>query len=411
MDGMARDITSATDVRNPMRVFVLLAHGFGARRWAERWARGEIPGINERLPYGYFHCASDRCEVEYSEDASEYQPTRFARMCMRRLLGFDLIHAWRNRAGISAADVVWTHTEFEYLALLLLFRLGLARTRRPKLIAQSVWLFDRWRELSRLKRWTYSRLIEQADILTVLSPDNLHAIRELFPNKMCEFVPFGIDTSKMRPARRKRIERPVRLLSLGNDMHRDWGVLVEAFGGWSECHVRIGVQNVARLGRATCGFSNVEILKPVSAAEVECLYEWADIVVVPLKRNFHVSGITVVTEAMLFGVPVICTDTGGLRGYFSDEEVRYVPIGEPESLRAAIEELLRDDDLRFSIVKQAQARIVNSNRNSRAFAYRHYELSRLLLGRPELEPRQAKVAPIDRPPHRRSETERFTGAK
>src|SRR6266851_4137896 len=111
----------------PLRIFVLLAHSFGARRWQERWARGELAGIQEQLPYGYFHCAGDDCEVRYSEDAPENRLAQFLRMCLRRLLGFDLIHAWRNREGIAAADVVWTHTELEHLAVLLLFRLRFAR--------------------------------------------------------------------------------------------------------------------------------------------------------------------------------------------------------------------------------------------------------------------------------------------
>jgi hypothetical protein len=32
---------------------------------------------------------------------------------LRRIVGFDLIHAWRNRKGLFAADIVWTHTELK----------------------------------------------------------------------------------------------------------------------------------------------------------------------------------------------------------------------------------------------------------------------------------------------------------
>src|SRR5215217_8244963 len=48
----------------PIRVFVHLAHGFGAESWQARWSRGEIIGINERLPYGYFRAREDGCTVE-----------------------------------------------------------------------------------------------------------------------------------------------------------------------------------------------------------------------------------------------------------------------------------------------------------------------------------------------------------
>ena len=298
---------------DPLRVFVLLAHSFGARSWQERWGRGALAGIHERLPYGYFHCAGSDCEVEYSEDADESRLTRLVRMCLRRLLGFDLIHAWRNRKKITRADVVWTHTELEYLAILVLFRLGVV-SARPPLIAQSVWLFDRWPRMSRLRQWVYRRLIEKADILTVHSPENLRIARELFPHKHSELIHFGIDSSRIRPVQRREMGPPRRVLALGNDMHRDWDTLINAFGGRSEIEVRMGGKRIGRrLRRKTGHFANLEIVAPATTAESDRLYQWADFVVVPLKPNLHASGITVVTEAVLFGVSVICTDTGGLR--------------------------------------------------------------------------------------------------
>ena len=363
-----------------LNVFVLLAHGFGARAWSERWSRGELAGIQERLPYGYFHCAEDNCEIRYSEDAAENRFTQFFRRCLRRLLGFDLIHAWRNRAGLAAADIIWTHTELEHLAVLLLFRLGFARARRPPIIAQSVWLFDRWQHFSPLRRWAYRRLLERADLLTVLSPENLRLARELFPAQRSEFVLFGIDAARMRPARRRPLHRPLRVLSLGNDMHRDWNTLIEALGGWTGCEVRIGGKRIGRkFARRTNKFANFEIVTPTTVTESDELYEWADFVVVPLKPNFHVSGITVIAEAVLLGVPVICTDAGGLRAYFTGDEVCYVPPADPERLRDALEQCARTDDLRLTTSRRAQARITNSKLNSRAFARRHYELSRTLL--------------------------------
>jgi glycosyltransferase involved in cell wall biosynthesis len=363
-----------------LRVFVLLAHTFGASNWKERWERGEVTGIQERMPYGYFHCASDNCQVRYAEHPAENLVTNLLRLCVRRLLGFDLIHAWRNRKEIARADVVWTHTELEHLAVLLLFRLGLARKRRPRLIAQSVWLFDRWNHFSALKRWGYRRLLERADILTVLSPENLRIARELFPAQRSELVLFGIDSSRMRPAQPREVRRPIRILSLGNDLHRNWKTLIDALGGWSECEVKIGGLRVGRqVRRWMREFGNFEIVTPKTVRDTNRLYEWADFVVISLKENFHASGITVMNEAVLSGVPVICTDTGGLRAYFSDEEVRYVPLEQPQRLREAIEELAQNAELRLTMTRRAQARVVSGQLDSRSYAWRNYEISRSLL--------------------------------
>jgi glycosyltransferase involved in cell wall biosynthesis len=359
-----------------VKVFVHLVHGFGARQWSEAWAKGEMPGILDKLPYGYYHAADDQYEIQYSEDVDENRITRFIRLALRRALGFDLLHAWRNREGLSRADVVWTHTELEHLGVLCLWRLT-SRASHPRLIAQSVWLYDRWNEFSAIKRWLYKTLLAQADVLTVLSPENLAVARELFPNTPTEFVRFGIDSGAITPAVRRIRNKPLRVLSLGRDMHRDWDTLIEAIKPCGDCHLRIAAtQNVPRL---TAHSEKIELIKATSAKEVFDLYTWADIVVLPLRANLHASGITVLAEAALSGVPVIATDTGGLRSYFSGREVRYVPVGDALALRQAIRALASDDNLRFRFARAAQERILSDDLSSKAYAIRHREISARLL--------------------------------
>jgi len=66
-----------------VRAFVHLAYGFGAQQWLERQQRGEVPGLNEHLPYGYFWAHEKGFEVRYSEDADETAPARLIRMVVR----------------------------------------------------------------------------------------------------------------------------------------------------------------------------------------------------------------------------------------------------------------------------------------------------------------------------------------
>ena len=113
--------------------------------------------------------------------------------------------------------------------------------------------------------------------------------------------------------------------------------------------------------------------------DLEALYDWADIVVLPIKPNLHASGITVILEATAFGLPVICTDTGGLRAYFPDDEVRWVPPRDAAALRRAIADLAADDESRWRLVEHARARVQSRNIGSRAYARKHAELSRELL--------------------------------
>jgi glycosyltransferase involved in cell wall biosynthesis len=363
--------------KSPIKIFVHLAYGFGAQSWARRWREGKILGVNEPLAYGYHRAEAMGCSVSYSQDRQEAAPEKLLRLGIRALLGFDLVHAWRNRAGIRNAEAVWTHTESQFLSILLLLR-STPRAERPKLIAQSVWLFDQWPRFSAPRRWLFAKLIRQADILTVHSPENLAVARRLFPEVRSELVLFGIAADvKTAPALRPAKDT-LDIISLGNDPHRDWDLLIEAVGGQEGWSLRIASQKIkpAAIGEAI----NVDIVRLKSNDEIFALYQSADLLVLAVKPNLHASGITVIQEAALQGIPVICSDTGGLRGYFSDAEVRFVPPRDAAALRGAIRDLAADPGKRLALARNAQARMGPNGLSSEAFVRRHVDISRDLLG-------------------------------
>lgn len=369
MTNLAKDNTK-------MRVFAHVAYGFGACRWNTKFRAGKLAGVNEPYAYGYHRASQHGCDVVYSTDHPEYAPVRYFRLLLRVLLKFDLLHAWRNRRGIFGADVVWTHTESQHAAILLLF-LILPSERRPKLIAQSVWLFDRWSEMPFPNRWLFRILLSRADILTVLSSENLQCARELFPNVRSELVLFGIRADEKSEPRHGAVRRPIRVISLGNDEHRDWTTLISAAKSDPDIDLRIASHNAPRNIHAT--FGNIAVVRLETYAETISLYGWADIMVVSLKPNLHVSGITVIQEAALLGVPVICSDIPGLRDYFSDNEVIYIHPGKPEAIRQAIRETADNDDVRYNIALRAQARMGSPGLSAQSYVARHVEISRELL--------------------------------
>jgi glycosyltransferase involved in cell wall biosynthesis len=363
------------------KVFVLLGRGFGADAWRKRYEQGLIPGINEPLPYGYFRAGRNGVDIEYSQDVDEGFLTALLRRALRRALGFDLIHAWRTRAQLLSADVVWTHTELEHLAALLLLRL-LRVPNRPRVIAQSVWLFDKWSELSRIRRRFYISLLREADVLTTLSPDNLKLVRDLLPESRSDVVMFGIKFEPASSPIRLKCHQPLRIASLGSDMHRDWETLLEAFGNFDEFDVKIASTKVK--SRSAKNMYNVSIEPAETREQVERLYEWADIVVVPLKPNLHGSGISVILEAVTYRRPVIATATGGLSAYFSGEEICYVPVRDPVSMRQAALGLAENNARRMGLVHAAERRIIEAGLTSERYALRHLELSLDLLRSPRV---------------------------
>ncbi|MGA2409792.1 MAG: glycosyltransferase [Candidatus Binataceae bacterium] len=359
-------------------IFVLLGYGFGADSWRRRFNQGLIPGLNDELPYGYYRANSDDWSVEYSQDREENALRRLSRRSLARLVGFDFIHTWGNRQQLMASDAVWTHTERECLAALLLLRIARPKDP-PRIIAQCMWLADRWPRFSSLRQELYTRLLRRADIVITQSPAMLAKLYQILPEVPIECLLSGACISNMKPPVKRPAHNPVRIASVGSDMHRDWTTLIKAFGGIPSFDLRIASGKIPK-----SHYSNIVIAKAAREDHIKCLYEWADVVVVPLKMNHHISGSTTIFEATVSGKPVVATDTGGLRAYFSDREICYVPISDPPGMRAAVERLANDSTLSFEMATAAQKRLLDAELTTEGCAQRHRELTERILHLPSL---------------------------
>ncbi len=367
--------------------FVLLARGFGAATWNKRFHQGKIIGLNEEYAYGYHHAEKAGVDVRYSEDAPEGLLGKFVRLATRAVLGFDLVHAWRNREAFFAADVVWTHTESQGLAAGLLCWLH-PRLRAPRMILQSVWICDRWDSYSRLKQSLYRKLLAKGSILTFHSPLNLAKAQATFPGRRCELVRFGIAADQKVAPQVTPGQRPVQLLALGNDRHRDWATLIEAVRGRDDLSLTVvsGTMPKALIKN----MSNCQVVRPTHNDELNGLFANADMVIVPLQANLHVSGITVLQEAVIKGRPVIVSDVGGLRAYFGDDDVWFVQPNDIAALQATIAEIAEHPERALAKAITAQAKTGPDGLSSKAFARDHARLSLELLNNettPELRGR------------------------
>ena len=364
-----------TDTR--IRIFVHLARGFGRTAWKQRWDRGEIVGINHDDPYGYRQAESMGCVVEQSEDQPESSVSRWLRLAVRAVLGFDLIHAWRNRRPMFAADVVWTHTESQALAVLLIRQCNPGVAKRVKVLAQTVWLIDSWESYSPLRRAFYRILIRNADVLTFHSASAVARARELFPSVQVELVKYGIRADQSLAVIDRAEHAPIRLLAMGNDRHRDWPTLIAAIRNRPGYLAKLVTE--AKIDGLLKDVENAVLERSSTSDELLALLNWADCVIVPLMDNYHASGLTVIQEAVLCGIPVICTDAGGLHSYFSPDEMTYVPLKDPSAIHGAIDGLFADADARRSKASRALMRMKEGDVNSRSFVARHVELSKRLL--------------------------------
>ncbi|NIE54953.1 MULTISPECIES: glycosyltransferase family 4 protein [unclassified Burkholderia] len=336
-------------------------------------------GENIGCLYGYHHAESDEFRLTYSQDGGENRVASLARRALKTALGFDVVHAWRNRAALLNTDVIWTHTEQEHLAAALILKLAGAQGKRPLLLAQSVWLFDKWGSFGGPRRWLYRKLIARADALTTLARDNADLCRR-YLGRDAEFVYYGLNTQDfpITEPRQWQPNRPLRIAAIGNDRDRDWRTFLAAFGGDERYDVRLATRRrVPREWHAP----NVKIGSASGLAKQHELYAWADVIVVPLRPNFHASGITVMLEAAAVGKPMIVSDVGGLSDYFPHDTAAYVPAFDAQAMRQAADRFVADPVAALACAQAAAACLRDRDLTTQAFAEQHVRITRDMLRR------------------------------
>lgn len=187
------------------------------------------------------------------------------------------------------------------------------------------------------------------------------AERLRYPSERVILTPFMVDTRFFAPGQVtvSPTERPM-ICSAGLEF-RDYPTLIEAARGLD---VRVVLAAASPWSKRqdssaqTLLPDNVEVRR-FALDELRQLYGDAAVVVVPLYEVDFQAGITTILEAMAMGKAVICTRTPGQTDTIVDGVTgRYVPPGDPRSLRQAIEDLLADPDTAARLGEAARSWVV-----------------------------------------------------
>jgi glycosyltransferase involved in cell wall biosynthesis len=290
-----------------------------------RWAAGTAP---DRRPYGTEH-VPDRWTFEYATASEPRRLGRIARFLHARL-GFDVVRALANVRTLRSSDVVYCHTEHEYLAAAFVL---LPWRRRPLLVGQTIWLFDSWEALPRWRRHLYRTLLGRVDLLVANATPNLESGRRLSTRSEHVYLPFGASRGFDHVT---RSPGQPDVLSVGNDRARDWDTFAEAMDTFPDLTIRVASKAQVLVGER-------DVSRPTSTvAELRDLYGEADLLAAAVTENSYASGITAILEAVACRTPVIATRTGGLDDYFDDSEMTFVRPGSPAELARAVEAVRAD---------------------------------------------------------------------
>lgn len=158
--------------------------------------------------------------------------------------------------------------------------------------------------------------------------------------------PLFFDKSKCR-----KLDRGPYILAVGNDSSRDFERLFEAVEGLPIqviCNTRLKVKRAVP--------PNVTLqAKYIAYDDLRNLYGNAEAVVLPLHNSLHPGGINTLLEAMCTSAPVVVSGSVGIIDYVKHGTTAW--IVEPDdtaALRAGIERVLRDRDLRSTLSTNAR---------------------------------------------------------
>jgi glycosyltransferase involved in cell wall biosynthesis len=225
--------------------------------------------------------------------------------------------------------------------------------------------------------------MQEADVLTTHSRQNLYVLQSIMPTIPSQAVLFGVSLDSFPVITHADedlgAKNKLKVAALGNDRHRDWEVLVRALEDESDVELVIATKH--DLAHIVGDAPNVDVRPAENMKQIHELYSWADVVIVPLKHNLHAAGITVILEATASNKPVIASDTGGLRDYFNDHEITYVPAEDSDALKITIARLRRSFGEALGKVRRAQTRLRAAELSTVGFAKRHVDLTLELLER------------------------------
>src|SRR5262245_33445818 len=295
-----------------MRLHLEFAHTFEPREWEERHAQGLVP---DRMPYGLDRLADLGFDLAVRPAAGSQFVDRLDAVARRATGGLELVHALRDHERRSCdLAVCWD----ERTRLPAALRSG--GPGEPPTALGVIWATEPDARLNGAGTFVARQGLKRASAVWTLSTGQLPVLEGTWgvESRRLHFVRMGIDEQFWQPSGAEA--EPGLVVGAGNDRHREHALLVDA---------------MARVRRAGTPSARLELVTQTSVdvppelgvrrhylshVEMRELYARASIVAVVVKPNLHVSGMSVLLEAMACGRPVVATNTPGMADYVADGE-------------------------------------------------------------------------------------------
>lgn len=333
-----------------------VAYLFSSKRGEsfKKVATGEEHGVNF---WGMFQLPHYGVEASYLEPEQYYPHT--VSEWIRRTFGVY----WQHLSIVFAFfkyDYIFTSTGFgtQFVWTLLHFK-------KPQWVMHDFSIMGLIGEEKTLRQKLFAYITSRAAGIVTLGIEEKEKLEKRFPHLMgkIEFIPFGVDLNFFKPM---DVEQDGKVFAVGFDPDRDWKTFFEAVRNIK------GPVVVATRPNRVSGLdipSNVEI-KQFTPRELAIEYAKSAVIVVPLDTSKAINdamGCSTLFEAMASGKPLIATKTHTTASYVAEgENGLLVPEGDPQALKAAIEHLQGDKELRERL-----------GQNARAYAEAHLDVEKV----------------------------------
>jgi hypothetical protein len=200
-----------------------------------------------------------------------------------------------------------------------------------------------WRVRARIVEYCVAR----ADAVFTFASEQAAYLSDKYGTDRVHFLRQQVDTEFFTPGQG---DPGGYVLMVGSDASRDLGTLQDAAFG-------LGIPVVLRTSLAVpdCPAHVMVVRERLGDHGLRNLYRGADIVVLPLHDTLYPGGITTLLEAFACGKPVVASNSRGIRDYLQDgRNCLIVPCEDAVALRAAIERLAHDPELRQRLGRGAR---------------------------------------------------------
>ena len=332
----------------PKRIRVLYIYAGSRKAFYEKWKLGLVPdtqllGLNYMKKFGINAEFIEWCLPEF----------------LRRV-SFNLVHLPYIFA-IKKYDIVFLCAG---LPLVFLAK-KILRWKKPRFVIYNTYLANALHRHPRgFLHWFNKKAIEGLDVIVCTARAQIQPLIDagIAPEKIV-FRHIGIDAkSFLHPMFAADQHRVLYILSVGRDLGRDYKTLFDAV---RDLPVKVVVATKPETIVGLTIPPNVKIRFNIPYEEMPALYQNALFVVTPLKSvdnpdGSETSGQYGYLEPMASGKAVIATDKPVVRDYIEHDKTGIlVPPENARALRAAIERLVSDAQLRERLGATAQQKALS----------------------------------------------------